>query len=219
MPMLKKYLSTLAVASMLSMPLSASAWNLQDLLGKASESLGNVNTQDVINLVDGLFSNSDFDLSKLKGTWQVTGSAVSLKGEDTLSQIGGSAATVAIEKKLDPYYTKYGLTGSEITFDDKGNFTLKLKKLSISGIVEKTEESSFKTSFKTFGSTTLAPMDTYFERGATGKTLEVMWDAKKALSLIQGVAAIVNTSSTNTLSSLLDKYDNVYVGFKLTRLK
>lgn len=225
--MIKNILIPAAVAALLAIPSEASAWDLRDLLGgKSSSQSSETQQQDnssaaqgILGLIDGLLSNSDFDLKQLEGTWKVTGSAVAFKGEDALSQIGGKAATVAVEKKLDPYYKKYGLTGSEITFDKEGNFTLKIKKLTINGTVEKTGESSFQTTFKTFGSTTLAPMNTYFERGATGSTLSVMWDAKKAFSLIQGVAAFVKSPTSSALSSLLDKYENVYAGFRLNRVK
>ena len=197
----------------------AYAWNLSDLLGKAQESMGNTSVDGVLGLVDGLFSNSDFDVAQLEGTWEVTGSAVGMNSDQALANIGGKAATLAIEKKLDPYFQSYGLTGSQITFDKEGNFTLKLKKMSISGTVTKTGKSDFQTQFNVFGSTKLSSMGTYFEKGVTGSTLSVMWDASKAITLMQGIASFVKVKSASTIASLLSQYDDLYVGFKLSKVK
>lgn len=164
----------------------ARAWNLSDLLGKAQESMGNTNVDGVLGLVDGLFSNSDFDVVQLEGTWEVTGSAVGMNSDKALANLGGKAATLAIEKKLDPYFKNYGLTGLQITFDKEGNFTLKLKKMTISGTVTKTGKSDFQTQFNVFGSTKLSPMGTYFEKGVTGSTLSVMWMRAKQSPLCRG---------------------------------
>lgn len=212
-------LKTTAAALMIGLSCgSAWAWDLQDLLGKARESLGNVNTSDVAETVDGLFSNSDFDIRQLEGTWEVTGAAVNLGSDDLLSQIGGKTATTALEKKINPYYKRYGLTGSRITFDKEGNFTLTIKKLNISGTVTKTGKSEFQTTFRSFGSTSLSPMETFFERGLTGGSLSVMWDASRTISLMQGIASYVKIQSAQTIASLLSQYDNLYMGFRLKKV-
>lgn len=209
----------LALALMVSVSFSAGAWNLQDLLGQAGAALSNNNSSDVLSTIDALFSNGNFEVNQLQGTWEVTGCAVAMKSENVLSQIGGKAATAAIQNKLNPYFKKYGLTGSKLTFDDKGNFVLKLKRMSINGSVEKVKAGEFKTTFKTFGNTTLAPMDTYFERGVTGQTLSIMFDSSRAMQFLQGFASYVKIGYASTISSMLSQYEDMYVGFQLNKVK
>lgn len=195
----------------------ARAWNLQDLLGKAKDSMNNTDASDVFNIVDALFSNSDFDVASLEGTWVVSGAAVGLNSESTLAQLGGKAATATLESKLDPYFKKYGLTGAPITFDKEGNFVLKLNRLEIKGTVTKTGKGEFATAFSAFGANKLTPMETWFEKGATGSTLSIMWDASRAMTLLQGISAYVKIKSAQTINSLLSQYKDMYLGFKLTR--
>lgn len=205
-----------ALGALIFSCLPSKAWNLQDLLGKTQEALGNAGS-GVTNLIDGLFSNSDFDVAQLEGTWVVEGAAVDFGSDDALSQIGGKAAKLAIQNKIDPYYEKYGLTGSTITFDKEGNFTLEIKKMKISGTVTKTDKSKYVTTFTAFGKTKLADMATFFEKGATGQTLSIMWDAKKALNMLQGVASLLKMQSASALSSLLNQYEDMYIGFRLNK--
>lgn len=226
---MKKIAITLLVA-LSAMGAQASSWSLKNLLGGAEQA---VETQQettqsqqdnsggllggLLGLADNLFSNSDFDLSQLKGTWTVTGSAVAMKGEGALAGAAGKAAAVALQKKLDPYYKQYGLTGGTLTVEEDGTFTLQMKKLNLTGTIEKTGEGEYSTTFNGIGGTTFLPMDTYFQKGVTGQNLDVMFDASRMLSFMQSVSAVLPLKSLQTVSSLLSQYDNLYVGFKLKK--
>lgn len=207
----------LATGAILLSALPSHAWNLKDLLGKAQETIGN--NSDVTNIIDGLLGTSDFDIASLEGTWEVTGSAIDFGSEDALSKIGGKAAKLAIEKKLDPYYKQYGLTGSSITFDAEGNFSLSIKRITITGYVTKGNDGKFITTFTALGKTRIADMATFFEKGATGQTLSIMWDARKALNVLQTVASLTKAKTASALSSLLNQYDDMYLGFRLNKVK
>lgn len=220
--MKKKYLILTLSLILMASPLTAQAWSLKDMLSRAGETLKDSSEENkssgLLGLVDALFSNSDFDVSRLEGTWEVTGSAAALKGENALANLGGKAGTAYIESQLDPYYKNYGLTGGTVTFDKEGNFTLKLKRTSIKGKVEKTGESTFKTTFLAFGKTKLAAMDTYFEKGVTGQTLNILYDSSKALTLLQGISSFVKMKSIQAVSALLSNYEDLYLGFKLKKV-
>lgn len=205
---------------------TASAWNLQDILGgigsqngSNQDQTGQTQATDILGgLLGDILSTSDFDIASLQGTWTVTGPAVTVNSDNALANLGGKAATAAIEAKLQPYYQRYGLTGSTITFDKEGKFTLKIKKLTVTGTVSKTQD-GFQTVFNGIGSISLPAMKTYLKKGTiTGKNLSVMWDSSKAMNLLQSVASYMKSSQTiQTLAQLLDKYQGLYIGFALQK--
>lgn len=187
------------------------AQGLKDLLGK----LGSGDTKETVgNLLEGVFSSSNLSVQDLQGNWLATGPAVAFQGDNFLKQAGGKAAGAAIETKLKPYYQKYGLTGATLTIDNAGNFQLKIKKLTLKGTVTETgEKGVFEFNFNVVGKIKLGKVKTYVQK--TSRTMDVMFDASKLMTLIDAVAKYSNISTAKTLSSLLNSYDGLCVGFAL----
>ena len=79
------------------------------------------------NIIEGVFTSSNIDIADLEGEWTITGPAVSFKSDDFLKNAGGLAAASMIETKIEPYYTKYGLTGAKLVIDTEGNYSLQIK--------------------------------------------------------------------------------------------
>ena len=71
--MKKHYIAFMAAAAITALPASAQPWDLQSLLNKAGNALGDKET--VSNIVEGLFTTSDLDIKDLAGEWMVKGSA------------------------------------------------------------------------------------------------------------------------------------------------
>lgn len=187
------------------------AQSLQDLLGK----LGSGDTKETVgNLLEGIFSSSNLSVQDLQGNWLATGPAVAFQGDNFLKQAGGKAAGAAIETKLKPYYQKYGLTGATLTIDNAGNFQLKIKKLTLKGTVTETgEKGVFEFNFSVVSKINLGKVKTYVQK--TSSTMDVMFDASKLMTIIDAVAKYSNISAAKTLSSLLNSYDGLCVGFAL----
>lgn len=205
------------------LPGYAHAWDLRDLLNKAGEGLaGGKNT--VTDIIDGVFSKTDLEVKDLAGTWSVQGSAVTFKSENFLQQAGGTAASAVVEKKLDPYYKKYGLTGASLTINEDGTFSLQLKKFAISGTVVKQEASTSKKSsgiegnfvfnFNKLGLTNIGEVNAFVSKSPTG--MDIMFDATKLQTIMNAVASISKMQMAQTVSSLLNSYDGICIGFKLT---
>lgn len=190
----------------------ANAQSLKDLLGKLG---GSGDTSETIgNLLEGVFSSSNLSVRDLKGNWLATGPAVAFQGDNFLKQAGGKAAGAAIETKLKPYYQKYGLTGATLTIDNSGNFQLKIKKLTLKGTVTQgSEKGIFEFKFNAAGKISLGKVKTYVQK--TSSTMDVMFDATKLMAIIDAVAKYSNISAAKTLSSLLNSYDGLCVGFAL----
>ncbi len=192
------------------------AQSLSDLLGKIG---GGGNTSNTIgNLIEGVLSRSDLKVEDLQGNWKASGPAVTFKGDNFLKKAGGVAAASAIETKLQPYYTRYGLTGATLTVNNDGTFQLTIKKLKLSGTIEPAQggdKGSFIFNFKAMGKINLGKVTTYVQK--TSSSMDVMFDATKLMKIIEAIAKYSNISMAKTLSSLLSSYDGMCVGFKMSK--
>ncbi|MBD5283969.1 MAG: DUF4923 family protein [Bacteroides sp.] len=207
---IKKLIPALALCAAVMAPASASAFDLKDLLGSAGGA--------VENIVEGLFTSSNIEVKDLKGEWVASGSAVAFQDENFLKQAGGAAAAGAIENKLDPYYEKYGLTGSTITIQEDGTFSMKVGKISVGGtIVKGKEKGIFEFEFQAFGKISLGKMKTYVEKGPS--SLNIMFDATTLKKVIGAVTAITGNKLVSSVGSIIDSYEGLCVGFKYDKVK
>lgn len=203
---MKKLIVTMAVVASAALFNQAEAIDLKGLLGNAGSTVQSV--------VGGLLTQSDISVEQMAGTWTATGSAVCFQSENFLKKAGGSAAASTIEQKLDPYYKQYGLTGSVLTIESDGSFTLKVKGLSLPGTITKRSDGNFDFAFKALGKVKVGTIKAYVEKPLNG--LNVMFDASKLKSLISTIAGLTGNSLAKTAGSLLDGYDGLCVGFAFT---
>lgn len=189
---------------------SANAWDLKDLLGgDAGSTIGNI--------IEGVLTKKNLEVKDLAGTWKATGSAVTFKSDNFLQQAGGIAGAAAIETKLNPYFEKYGLTGAEMAIAEDGQMTLKIKKMTLKGLIVKgAEEGTFEFDFSAFGAIKIASLTAYVEKSPS--SLNVMFDATKLKQFISVIANISGMQLAKTVSTLLDSYDGACIGFKMVSI-
>ena len=209
--MKKHYIAFMAAAAITALPAPAQPWDLQSLLNKAGNALGDKET--VSNIVEGLFTTSDLDIKDLAGEWMVKGSAVSAKSDNAFGKATSLAGAAMLEGKLDPYYTKYGLTGSQFQISKEGNFSLKVKKLDIKGSIEKDKNGNFMFHFNSFGGKSIGPVEAYVIK--SNKSLNIMFDTARLQEILNGIASFSNMKIAKQAVKLLESYDEIYVGFKL----
>lgn len=204
----------------------ANAQSLSDIVGKLSNSVGNQqetsqnsNSNSGLggalgNLLEGVFSSSNLTVADLAGTWTSSGPAVSFQGDNFLKKAGGVAAAATIESKLQPYFNQYGLKGAVLTVDNSGNFKLKVKKMTLQGTITETgEKGIFNFNFKALGAIRMGSVKTYIQK--TSGSMDVMFDATKMMTLMTAVAKVTNIKTLTALSSILNSYDGLCVGFKM----
>lgn len=174
--------------------------------------LNGVNVGDAVSgVVDGLLTQSDISVEQMAGTWTATGSAVSFQSENFLKKAGGSAAAGTIEGKLNPYFQKYGLTGSVLTVQSDGSFTLKVKSITLSGKITKSADGNFNFTFSAFNKVNIGTIKTYVEKTVSG--LNVMFDASKLKTFMSAVTKLTGNSLASTAGNILDSYEGLCVGF------
>lgn len=202
---MKKTLLVLALLMGGSVVMAPSAHaDLKELLGgKTGSTLG--------NLLEGVFTKTNIDVKDLAGTYESTGSAVTFKSENALTKAGGVAAAAAIEAQLDPYYKKAGLTGAVFACDEAGNFTLKIKKITLKGVATKNEDGTFEFNFQAFGKISLGSITTYVQKTPTN--LEIMFDATKLKKMLSLISGTIGGSIVKNVGKILDSYDGACMGF------
>lgn len=203
-----KTVKTVAIAAILTILCvnTANSQGLGSLLGGGlGDTLG--------NLIEGVFTSSDITVADLEGEWTSDGPAVCFQGEGFLKKAGGAAAAAAIESKLQPYYDQYGFTGAKLEVDSAGNFTLTCKSIKLKGNItpkEGAEKGVFDFNFTVFNKK-IAGVTGYVEK--TSKTMDVMFDATKLKTLVSAITQFSGSKLLSGISSILDSYDGLCVGF------
>lgn len=205
-----KFLSACIIAS--GTFVSASAFDIKDLLNQAGQALENGNVTDII---EGVLSTSNLEVKDLAGVWTSTGSAVAFQSEDLLSQAGGVAMASTLESKINPYFTKYGIVGSVITIQTDGSFSMSLKKTTLKGKIVKGENNKFILSFEAFGKNNLGNVNLYIQKTST--SMDLMFDTSKLKTILSSIASLSKKGLGNSLNSLLNSYNGICIGFKMSK--
>lgn len=220
--MKKIILSALAA----SVAASASAFDPKDLLGNLGKLNGDTtsttgdsqSTGGVLgslgSLIGNVVANNKFSVDDLVGTWSYSSPAVSFQSENALMKIGGAGAATAVENQLAPYYQRLGFTNTSLTVDADHNFTLKMGLLVLKGTVEKDEEDNgLVFNFNAFGKISLGKVKANATKA--GKTLNLTFDATRLIQMLTKISSKLNIKTLSTLSTILNNYDGIYIGYKL----
>lgn len=227
---MKKYIYILVAALTFATAQNANAFDPKDILGKlagaAQQSTNNSSNESdessdngggilgaLGSFVNNMTANKNFTVDDLVGTWTYSGPCVSFQSDNALKKIGGATAASAVESKLEPYYNKLGFNKTSLTVDAEHSFELKMGLITLKGIIEKNENDMLVFNFNAFGKVPLGKVAANAVKSAN--QLSLTFDATKMIHVITTVASKLNMSTLNALSSLLNSYDGIYMGFKL----
>jgi len=199
---MKKILITIAAVALACG--TADAQSLKDILKSTAS--------NVLNQVTGAVTPVDITT----GTLTYTGAAVNLLSEDALTNVAGKAAAGTVEAKVNAELEKVGIKAGVIAFDfaTDNTFTMTFKGRTIAGTYT-LDGNNINLAFgKTFKSVKMAGTVT-----ATTNGCKMVFPAKKFLSFIKAMLNVAGTKSNtaSTISSLLKNYDNMQMGFYLSR--
>lgn len=203
-------ISTPATSPATDNPLGALGGLLGGSKNDSGSNIGNI----LGGVVNGLLSTDKISPDRLVGTWTYVGPAVCFKSENFLQKAGGAAMAATIEDKLSGYYTKFGLTKVTLTVDQNQKFTMNLGRIKTSGTITIDGEDVY-FNFAALGKISLGKMKTYITM--TGQQMSLMFDVSKLLSIIKTVGSATNIQSVKTVSSLLNSYEGLCAGFKLSK--
>lgn len=166
-------------------------------------------------LVGGLLTSDKVSTKQLVGTWSYVSPAVAFKSENFLAKAGGAAAAGTIEGKLAPYYTRMGLNKMVLTVKEDSTFTMTAGKIKMQGTITANGNDELYFNFAA-GVIPLGSMKTYTSITA-GRTLSLMFDVKKLVSIVKLAGTITGSGIVNSVSDVLDSYDGITAGFKLKK--
>ena len=120
-----------------------------------------------------------------------------------------------MENKLAPYYKTLGFTRTTLTIGKDHTFSMKMGIIPLKGTVEKTDDGSLEFTFTGITGKSLGKVDAVATK--SGNNLNLTFDATKFINILTSVAGKLNISTLNTITSLLNGYDGIYMGFRLKR--
>lgn len=180
--------------------------------GGSGSDLGNI----IGGVVNGLLGTDKITADRLVGTWNYSGPAVCFKTEDLLKKAGGSAIASTLESKLEPYYNKFGLNKMVLVINQDQTFTMTSAALSMSGDITIDGEDVY-FNFKALGAISLGKIKTYINMGVGNKSMSLMFDVSKLMTVLKAIGGVANLQALNTVNGLLDNYDGLAAGFKLSK--
>ena len=177
-----------------------------------SSSTGSSIINGILNNVIGSATFSQADLCA--HTWKYSKPGCAFTSENLLAKAGGEIAASKIEEDLSKYYSKFGFSKSNtyFTFKTDGTFAAKIDGKSWNGTYtfdEKTHAIQLKG--------LLLSASGFATRTANG--ISLLFEQKKLLTLIKTLSKLNLTGSTtmSAVSSIVDNYDGVRVGFEMTK--
>lgn len=189
---------------------AASAQSLKDIFKSKK-------AQDVIGAVAGTVVGSLQEVS-LTGDWTYGGVAVGLEGDNTVANLAGSAAAGAIDSKVDEMLAKVGITAGSISFSFKGDstFVCKFKEHPLSG----TWSQNGSNITLSFGKV-MKSLKMQGTVKATTNGCEMLFTSEKFMVFLKNALStaskLTNSEQLSAVADLLDNYDNVLLGCKLTK--
>ena len=177
-----------------------------------SSSTGSSIINGILNNVIGSATFSQADLCA--HTWKYSKPGCAFTSENLLAKAGGEIAASKIEEDLSKYYSKFGFSKSNtyFTFKTDGTFAAKIDGKSWNGTYtfdEKTHAIQLKG--------LLLSASGFATRTANG--ISLLFEQKKLLTLVKTLSKLNLTGSTtmSAVSSIVDNYDGVRVGFEMTK--
>lgn len=201
---MKKFL--IAVVALVATATTASAQSWGDLLKQVA---GSAATEIADKVTNGALSDA-----ALNGTWNYKQPAVKFESDNILSSLGGSAIESSVTSRLETAYNFIGIKegAASFTFNDDDTFTAKLGMAkNLNGTYEFDPE-THKITLNFSGSGLLKNLGTMSGYAyISGKELKLVFPVTKFINMIRTLGSKV--SYLKSISAMLEKYENVYLGF------
>ena len=200
---MKKFL-ILAVAALTLTTTSAQAQNWLNALKNAATT--------AIDKVTG----GKLTANALYNTWSYNQPGIKLSSStNALSDIAGSAATSTLQTKMATYYEKVGIKpgACSFVFNEDGTFTSTFGQKTSGGTFTFNAETNQITLKYDNGVLALGAINAYAY--INGSNLQLLFPMDKLLTLLTTLGSA--SSQLSTITSLLDNYDSVKIGFEFSK--
>lgn len=209
-----KHLCTILIGAIIATAArSAHATDFKDIF--TNEKLGQI-ISNIGQTVANATATTKFTVDDLVGTWKYKSPGISFRSESTLANISGAAAATAIEEKLAPYYKRSRMTKVTLTVDKSHNFAIKTTYGTFKGTIEKSSQDDMLVfKFNVLGAVPIGHVNAMATK--SDNQLNITFDASRLINILKRLPKVASNTSFSTVASILDNYDNIYIGFRMTR--
>lgn len=177
--------------------------------------MAQIGTGVVSNLLSSLLgASATLNDQAIVGTWTYTGSDVAFESENLLAQVGGEMASGALKNQINTGLQKVGIKPGACSFTFRADHTYTAtvagKTLSGQWALDPANKQIQLTLLMGLGQ--IAPKIAY-----NGGTLSLLMESSKVLTLAQGLGAMTNNKTVQSLSSLMGNYKGMYIGLQLQK--
>ncbi len=187
---------------------STNAQSWKDILNSST-------VKDVVNTLTG----NVIKFSDLQGNWNYVEPACKMKSEDVLAEAGGVLMSSALEKKITTVYTKVGIVPGKFsyTFNSDSTFTNVIGKKTLKGTYSLDEKNRVLVLNYTLGNA-FTVKRTEVQLAKSGDQVSMLFNADGLMKFVKVLSSMVKKSDTSsTLSSLLEGYDGMLLGFEMKK--
>ena len=205
---MRRFIAFFCVIAALLMPMTTSCSTSRHNAGR------DLHPDDVFTMTEDDIANETRKINlTLQGDWKYNAPSVGVSGKNLLAGIAKPIAKGKLKKKLKNAYKKIGLDKArpQFVFNVDGTCSMKLMGASVKGTYNYNPTTE-KITFKWHG----VPMNASLKRDGK-KKLQLTFDADKLLSLMSLLGRFSDSSTIKALSTLLDNYEDVMVGFELKK--
>ena len=183
------------------------------LLLRAPQNYGGLGS-GLEKLLGSLLGNTTLSQKDIIGTWRYSSADCVFESENFLMKAGGEVAAAKVEEKINATLTKLGLTGEQITFtfNADNTYTASIKGRVIQGTYALDVANKKLTLTYLNGLGTITP-----QIAKTGNKMSLLYDADKLLKFLTTISAVSNNSTLKSLSTLLESYDGMLIGWELQK--
>lgn len=205
---MRRFIAFFCVIAALLMPMITSCSTSRHNAGR------DLHPDDVFTMTEDDIANETRRINlTLQGDWKYNAPSVGVSGKNLLAGIAKPIAKGKLKKKLKNAYKKIGLDKArpQFVFNVDGTCSMKLMGASVKGTYNYNPTTE-KITFKWHG----VPMNASLKRDGK-KKLQLTFDADKLLKLMSLLGRFSDSSTIKALSTLLDNYEDVMVGFELKK--
>ena len=194
------------VSILLMLTLTASCHSSQ-------QATGDLNPNQVFTVTEDDIARETLQINRmLSGQWKYNGPSVGVSGKNVLAGIAKPLAKSKMKKKLKKAFKSIGLEKARpnFEFNEDGTCAISIMGARVKGSYNYNPTTQ-KVTFKWHG----VPLSANLRRD--GKKLHMTFEADKLISLITLMGRFSDSSTIKALTTLLDNYEDVMVGFELKR--
>lgn len=199
--MMKKTILLLVAAVAMCAPAEAQNW-LDALKGAASTSVDKV-------------TGGKATEAMLQGTWSYAKPGVKLVSDSAVAELAASAATSTLQSKLEAAYKFAGIKAGacSFTFNADKSFSSTFGSRTIGGTYEYDAADHKITLHFSASKLNLGAISGY--AFLNGTSLDLVFPFEKLMTVLTKLGSQI--SALNTVTSLLNQYDNIMIGFEFSK--